>query len=129
MSVAAASATVRIYDDPGGQIGGYLAKYEAIRDAGEPVVIDGACASACTLLLGVVPRNQICVTSRAVFAFHSAWNTTPDGIKVSARNWPQCIHAAADSLRVPPDNPAIEFVMTVRGQAFDVTRQNAFTQP
>jgi hypothetical protein len=83
MSAASASATVTIYDDSGGQIGGYLAKYEAIRDSGEPVVIDGACASACTLLLGVVPRNQICVTSRAVLEFHSAWYPTPGGIKVS----------------------------------------------
>src|SRR5580692_2319740 len=70
MSAASASATVTIYDASGGQIGGYLAKYEAIRDSGEPVVIDGACASACTLLLGVVPQNRICVTSRAVLEFH-----------------------------------------------------------
>jgi hypothetical protein len=49
-------ATERIYDDPGGQIGEYLAKFRAIRISGERVVIDGTCASACTLVLGTIPR-------------------------------------------------------------------------
>jgi len=43
---------------------------------GEQVMIDGTCASACTMLLGVIPRNRICVTPRAVLAFHSAWTPT-----------------------------------------------------
>jgi hypothetical protein len=82
MSIASASAAVRIYDNPGGQIGAYLAKYHALRLSGERVVIDGPCASACTMLLGVIPRNRICVTSRAVLAFHAAWDPTPSGNQV-----------------------------------------------
>jgi hypothetical protein len=77
--IASASATVRIYDDSGGQIGSYLAKYRALRLSGEQVEIDGTCASACTMLLGTIPRNRICVTPQAVLEFHSAWDPTPSG--------------------------------------------------
>lgn len=79
MAITAASAAVRVYDDPGGQIGNYLAKYRALRSSGERVEIDGLCASACTMLLGTIPRNRICVTPRAVLEFHSAWDPTPSG--------------------------------------------------
>ena len=82
MSVASASATVRIYDDRGGQIGSYLAKYQALRASGEQVVIDGTCASACTIVLGLIARNRICVTPRAILKFHTAWDLTPTGNRV-----------------------------------------------
>jgi hypothetical protein len=39
---------------------------------GERVVIDGPCLSACTLLIGIVPRHHVCVTKRAVLGFHAA---------------------------------------------------------
>ena len=74
-----ATAAVRIADDRGGQIGLYLAKYHALRTSGEHVVIDGLCASACTMILGIVPRNRICVTQRAVLQFHNAYDFTPSG--------------------------------------------------
>jgi hypothetical protein len=83
-SIASASATVRISDDPGGQIGDYLAKYSALRLSGERVEIDGTCASACTMLLGTIPRNRICVTPRAVLEFHAAWDPTPSGGTVTS---------------------------------------------
>lgn len=79
MNIASASATVRVYDDLGGRIGDYLAKYQALRASGDRVVIDGTCASACTMLLGQIPRNRICVTPRAVLEFHTAWDPTPSG--------------------------------------------------
>jgi hypothetical protein len=56
MSLSPAFSTVRIYDDRGGQIGEYLAKFKALRMSGERVVIDGTCASACTMLLGTIRR-------------------------------------------------------------------------
>lgn len=74
-----AGAAVRIYDDPGGQIGPYLDKYQALRQSGERVEIDGLCASACTMLLGSIPADRICVTPRAVLEFHSAWDPTASG--------------------------------------------------
>lgn len=77
LSVAASSAAVRIQDDSGGRIGDYVAKFRALRSSGERVEIDGTCASACTMLLGTIPRSRICVTSNARLVFHSAWD--PDG--------------------------------------------------
>jgi hypothetical protein len=75
--VASASAEVRIAEDRGGQIGQYLQAYASLRSSGERVVVDGNCLSACTLLLGVIPRSRICATERARFGFHAAW--MPDG--------------------------------------------------
>jgi hypothetical protein len=62
----AAPAAERILDDSGGRIGAYLSRYQALRKSGQHVAIDGTCASACTLLLGVIPHDRICVTPRAV---------------------------------------------------------------
>jgi hypothetical protein len=77
--VSQASATVRIVSDPGGQIGPYLKTFAALRNSGERVVIDGPCLSACTLVLGIVPRNRICVTRRASLGFHAAWHPGNNG--------------------------------------------------
>jgi hypothetical protein len=73
---------VRIANDPGGQIGPYLDKLNSIRSSGENVVIDGPCLSACTMLLGVIPRERICVTRRAQLGFHAAWNPAGNGRRV-----------------------------------------------
>jgi len=69
-------ASERIANDTGGRIGTYLTnmRRSAKKIPGQRVVIDGSCASACTLLLGVIPHNRICVTPRAVLAFHAAWD-------------------------------------------------------
>jgi hypothetical protein len=68
-----AAAVVRITDDRGGNIGAYWSRYMALRDAGEQIIIDGTCSSACTLVLGIVPHDRICVTPNAVLGFHAAW--------------------------------------------------------
>ena len=83
--LAQATGTVTISDDRGGRIGDYLAKYQALKRSGEEVVVDGTCASACTMLLGIIPANRICVTPRAVFEFHAAWDMTPSGGKTISR--------------------------------------------
>lgn len=67
-----ASAEVRIVSDPGGEVSAYLHKYQQIRASGQHVVIDGPCLSACTLLTGLIPRDRICVTARALLGFHAA---------------------------------------------------------
>jgi hypothetical protein len=79
----AAPAAERILDDSGGRIGSYLTRYEALRKSGQYVAIDGTCASACTLLLGVIPHNRICVTPRAVLAFHAAWDPSLTGAQAN----------------------------------------------
>ena len=85
LAVSPASATKRISDDPGGQLGPYLQKLAALRSSGEQVVIDGKCLSACTMVLGVIPRDHICVTSRAQLGFHAAWRPDEAGRQVTSR--------------------------------------------
>jgi hypothetical protein len=68
-----ATATVRITEDNGGKIGTYWARYMALRASGEQVVIDGKCSSACTMVLGIVPHDRICVTANAKLGFHAAY--------------------------------------------------------
>ena len=79
VTVGASHATVRISDDRGGRIGTYVSKFQRLRSLGESVVIDGLCASACTIVLGAVPRDKICVTSRATLGFHAAYDFATNG--------------------------------------------------
>jgi hypothetical protein len=60
-----AASMLRIADDHGGNVGVYLSRYMALRDAGEQIIIDGTCSSACTLVLAIVPHDRICVTANA----------------------------------------------------------------
>src|SRR5262245_36075605 len=90
-SVSIASAAVRIKADPGGQIGPYLENLVALRSSGERVIIDGPCLSACTMVLGVIPRERICVTSRARLGFHAAWKPDSNGQQVTSREATQLL--------------------------------------
>jgi hypothetical protein len=84
LSMTSASATMRISEDRGGQIGRYLEAFATVRSSGDRVVVDGNCLSACTLVLGVVPRERICATQRARFGFHAAWMPDRDGRPVTS---------------------------------------------
>src|SRR3989449_11185774 len=79
-------ADMRITRDHGGDVEQYKTKYALIRDRGERVVIDGICNSACTLVLGIVPLNRVCVTPRASLGFHLAYydKATTFGMKVTS---------------------------------------------
>ena len=81
-----ASAAMRITSDRGGQIGPYLDKLQSVKRSGQSVVIDGRCLSACTMVLGVIPRDRICVTSRARLGFHAAWRPDRAGRQISAKD-------------------------------------------
>jgi hypothetical protein len=89
-------AGVRINGDSGGVIGAYLQRFELLRRSGQNVIIDGPCLSACTLVLGTIPRDRLCVTSRARMGFHSAWRfnesghpvASPDGTELLMSNYP-----------------------------------------
>jgi hypothetical protein len=91
LTVTSASAAVRIVSDPGGQIGPYLERLVALRDSGERVIIDGPCLSACTLVLGVIPRDRICVTRRARLGFHAAWHPGDNGRPITSRGGTQLL--------------------------------------
>ena len=77
--VGASQAVVRIADDRGGRIGTYVDRYQDLRSSGETVIIDGLCASACTIILGAVAHDKICVTSQANLGFHAAWDFGANG--------------------------------------------------
>lgn len=73
LSALSANATIVISSDRGGLVSDYAARFLSARDFGELVVIDGPCLSACTLVVGMVPRDNVCATPKAVLGFHSAW--------------------------------------------------------
>src|SRR5438309_3097562 len=73
---ASACADYRITRDHGGYLEDYKTKYARIRDRGERVIIDGICNSGCTVVLGIVPLNRVCVTPRASLGFHMAYFDT-----------------------------------------------------
>jgi len=86
VAAAPARAELHITRDHGGYVEEYKAKYKRVRDTGERVIIDGICNSACTLVLGIVPMNKICVTPRASLGFHQAYydKAFTFGIKVTS---------------------------------------------
>lgn len=82
-----AKATILIQSDTGGKIVDYLSRYRSARASNEKVVIDGSCLSACTLVLGIMPRDRVCATERATLGFHSAWEPDDNGRAVISRKW------------------------------------------
>jgi hypothetical protein len=83
--VGSSHAAVKIADDRGGLIGSYVDKYQGLRRSGQEVIIDGLCASACTILLGTIPHDRICVTSKAALGFHAAFDFGAQGRAITNR--------------------------------------------
>ena len=100
---------MRIADDRGGRIGTYIDKYQGLRTSNESVIIDGLCASACTIVLGAVSPDRICVTSRANLGFHAAWDfgargqavTNPEATRMLFSMYPPHIRTLDQSARRP----------------------------
>jgi hypothetical protein len=59
--------------DYGGRLDLFAIRYTLERRRGDTFVVDGACYSACTMILGMIPRDRVCVTPYAVFGFHAAF--------------------------------------------------------
>jgi len=91
--MGASHAVVRIADDRGGRIGTYVDKYQDLRQSGDTVIIDGLCASACTIVLGAIPHDRICVTSHATLGFHAAWDFGTNGRAVTNAEATQMLYA------------------------------------
>jgi hypothetical protein len=64
--------TINVYDNHGGSVAKYDARWAALGARGVKVRIVGPCQSACTVLLGHIPRSRICVMPEARFGFHLA---------------------------------------------------------
>jgi len=89
-SAPAGAETIDVYDNHGGSVAQYDARWAAFGSQGVSVRIVGPCQSACTVLLGHIPRSRICVTPAASFGFHLAhlpaatatlWSAYPADIK------------------------------------------------
>lgn len=65
---------VDISDDHGGLLSAYQAQFAALAARGVAVRVVGPCVSACTVMVGYIPRQNICVAPGAYFGFH--WATT-----------------------------------------------------
>lgn len=68
----ARAETVDVNDNHGGSVAAYAARWTALAAKGDSVRIVGPCQSACTVLLGHIPRSSICVMPQASFGFHLA---------------------------------------------------------
>ena len=89
-ALPARSETIDVYDNHGGRVVEYNARWAGYAQRGVSVRVIGPCKSACTILIGHIPRNRICVTPAARFGFHLAklphatamiWNAYPADIK------------------------------------------------
>ena len=72
LPMRAAAETIDVYDNHGGSVAAYNARWSALAARGVSVRVVGPCQSACTVLLGHIPRSKICVTPNASFGFHLA---------------------------------------------------------
>jgi hypothetical protein len=68
--------TIEVSDNHGGSVAAYDSRWAADAARGVDVKIVGPCQSACTVLLGHVPRSRTCVTPAASFGFHLAHLTS-----------------------------------------------------
>src|SRR5690348_7061391 len=59
LAVPALAETIDVYDNHGGSVFQYNARWVGLAARGVDVRIVGPCQSACTILLGHIPRNKI----------------------------------------------------------------------
>ena len=84
----------------GGAITEFIEEYDELRRTGRPVILDGMCMSACTLVVGLIPPQRLCTTPFGKLAFHSAWYQGPFGMSVHASEGTRLIwHIYPEPLR------------------------------
>ena len=91
-NVPARAETINVYDDHGGVVPDYDARWAALAARGVDVRVIGPCQSACTILLAHIPYDHICVTPQARFGFHQAHRadataTLWAGYSAGIRDW------------------------------------------
>jgi hypothetical protein len=69
---AAKKSAVVLQLDPGGNVFQYRDRWREIAQSGEDVEIRGPCLSACTLIMGYVPKERLCFGDYASLQFHAA---------------------------------------------------------
>ena len=66
----ASAETVRLANEPGGSIGGHIAKYQQLAARGVMVELSGTCTSACTMVTGIIPSSRLCAWPGTVLRVH-----------------------------------------------------------
>lgn len=69
-----------IEDSPGGSVLEYRLLGLKLAATHTPIILDGICASACTLLIDL-DRDNVCITTAAILAYHMSYTTDEDGTK------------------------------------------------
>lgn len=86
----ARAQVVDVSDDHGGLLSAYQVQWATLAARGVFVRIVGPCVSACTVLVGYIPRDRICVARGAYLGFHWAtaqfatqelWSAYPPDIR------------------------------------------------
>ena len=98
---------VHITDDPGGNIGEYYRKYEALNAAGAEIHFHGLCASACTIVLFKTFTNiKACADEGTLFGFHKPFEEkngepvrTKSAVRVTRKLWAEWLEMLSDPLR------------------------------
>jgi hypothetical protein len=57
----------------GGNVLGFRLQGQKLASQSTPVIVDGPCLSACTLLVDEA-RSNVCITDRAVFGYHQSFS-------------------------------------------------------
>ena len=71
LAAPALAETIDVYDNHGGSVVQYNARWAGLAARGVDVRIVGPCQSACTILLGHIPRSPVRVPSRAPAGCHA----------------------------------------------------------
>src|SRR5262249_39451473 len=79
-SVQVSAETIDVSDNHGGRVVEYHQRWAELAARGVNVGIVGPCQSACTVLIGHVSGDKICVTPRASVGFHLGRTMTATGI-------------------------------------------------
>ena len=86
-----------IRNDRGGYINRFIFKYKRWAREHKRVTVDGYCASSCTMVIGMIPSQDLCVTPRAIWGFHGSYYL---GIAGKHEN-PQQTHLMTDEYTMP----------------------------
>lgn len=71
---------------PGGSVVAFRLEGLKLLSAGTPIIVDGPCLSACTLLIDVARRN-VCLTTGAILGYHKQSFTDDAGVKHYGGLW------------------------------------------
>lgn len=85
LSFCSSSFGFNISNDGGGELTQYIDRFLLINENKDivKVIISGSCFSACTLFIGIIDKEKICVKEDTMFGFHSASTVSDNKLSFS----------------------------------------------